>query len=139
MCIRDRENHCAEVINLSFRLITNPKAGEVSIALIDDVEMTELNSAYRGINAPTNVLSFPDHGPALVLGDIVISYDKVTAEAVRDGKSQKDHLTHLLIHGFLHLQGYEHEIDSDAEQMEALEIKILTQLDIDNPYQIIEP
>lgn len=131
----DLHDHCANVIATTFNCLENPKAGEVSVAFIDDQEMHSLNAEYRGKDRPTNVLSFPDNGPALVLGDIVMAYETTATEANRDGKSLQHHLTHLLIHGFLHLQGYDHETEADAAIMEKIEVDILKTMKIDNPYK----
>jgi len=113
-----------------------PKLGELSIALIDDVQIKTLNRDYRHKDKPTNVLSFPDEGPAPLLGDIVLAYETVAGEAAEKSISLEHHVTHLLIHGFLHLQGYDHETEAEAAKMEALEIAALAALNIDNPYEI---
>lgn len=107
--------------------------GELSIALTDDGQMQALNAQYRGKDMPTNVLSFPAEGP--LLGDIVLSYGKIAREAAEKSASFTDHLSHLLIHGFLHLQGYDHQNDAEAGEMEAIEISALATLGIDNPYE----
>ena len=117
-------------------LIPDPKIGELSIALIRDAAIQTLNRDYRGKDKPTNVLSFPSTGPAPILGDIIAAHGTVEREAHEGGKSIAAHLTHLLIHGFLHLQGYDHETEDEASKMEALEIKALASLGIDNPYEI---
>lgn len=109
------------------------RRGELSIALTDDVKMAVLNQTYREKDGPTNVLSFPSLGP--LLGDIVLSYETIAREAEAKSVSLSNHLSHLLIHGFLHLQGYDHLTDTDAAEMEALEITALAQLGIDNPYE----
>jgi len=108
--------------------------GELSIALIDDAQMSGFNSRYRQKSGPTNVLSFPASGP--LLGDIVLSYETIAREAGEKGASFEHHLAHLAVHGFLHLQGYDHKRTADAKVMEALEISILKSLAIDNPYKI---
>ena len=110
---------------------------EVSLALVNDVKIQDLNARYRNKNKPTNVLSFPAmeiDGFAPVLGDIVLSYETVVREAKARALTPDDHVAHLIIHGFLHLQGYDHENDSDAEIMETIEIKTLEGLGIANPY-----
>ena len=109
------------------------------MALINDSDMQALNKKWRGKDKPTNVLSFPDSGPAPVLGDIVIAFETVHREAEAANKPVQDHFIHLLVHGFLHLTGYDHMNDQDAKIMEALEISILTNFNIDNPYEINEP
>ena len=116
-----------------------PKAGsgEICVRLCGREVSQELNSAYRGKDAPTNVLSFPaevELEDAIVLGDIAICMPVVAAEAAQQGKSESAHLTHLVIHGVLHLLGYDHVEDQQAAAMEALEIQALAQLGIANPY-----
>jgi len=111
----------------------------VVIRLVDEAESRELNHAYRHKDYATNVLSFPFEVPDFVdqshLGDLVICAQVVVHEASEQGKPPLDHWAHMVIHGMLHLQGYDHIEDSDAEQMEALEIRILQQLNICNPYE----
>lgn len=109
--------------------------GEISIALIGNAEIHVLNRAYRGKDKPTNVLSFSDKGPAPLLGDIVIAREAVINEAKDAGITLEDHLAHMLIHGFLHLQGYDHKEDNEASVMENIEIRALQRLNIDNPYK----
>ena len=106
---------------------------ELSIEFMSDDDIQALNKQFRQKDKPTNVLSFPnDEGD--YIGDIAISVDTVTAEADSQKKDIKDHLLHMVVHGTLHLLGYDHESDADAEEMEALEIKILDQFGINNPY-----
>jgi rRNA maturation RNase YbeY len=119
---------------------------EVSIVFTSNVEVQKLNATYRGKNKPTNVLSFPsglfksekEHQqvPAIPLGDVVLGYETVKQEATEQDIAFPDHLSHLLIHGFLHLLGYDHELNDDAEIMEALEIQHLKTLGIKNPYLV---
>ncbi len=121
-----------------------PKAApsEVSILLCDDAQIQQLNRDYRHLDKPTNVLSFAnledteslEFGPRL-WGDIVIAFGVASSEAEDEGKTLAEHLSHLVVHGMLHLLGYDHENDSDAERMEALEISILAGLGIADPYQ----
>jgi probable rRNA maturation factor len=113
---------------------------ELSLLLTDDAGIRELNRTWRGFDKPTNVLSFPGSGspsPDGVrhLGDIAVAFDTVAREAETEGKSLGDHLTHLIVHGTLHLFGYDHEKDEEAEGMEALETKALAQLGIADPYR----
>lgn len=117
-----------------------PSGGEVSVALTDNDTIRALNRQWRGIDKPTNVLSFP--APALktdgqppLLGDVIIAYETVAAEAANDALSVPHHLAHLVVHGYLHLLGYDHLTDSEAEEMEALERKILDILRIADPYR----
>lgn len=115
---------------------------EVSVLLADDRTVHGLNRQYRGQDRPTNVLSFaaldaasppPEFGP-LLLGDVVIAYETAAAEAARDGKTIPQHLSHLVVHGVLHLLGHAHENDAEAEAMEALETALLATLGIADPY-----
>lgn len=117
----------------------NPGRGShpstVSVLLTDDVTIQELNRTWRGKDTPTNVLSFPAKagpGPAL-LGDIAIAYETSAQEAKAEGKPFATHLTHLAVHGFLHLLGYDHEAEAEAEAMEELEIAVLKRLGVPNP------
>lgn len=105
---------------------------ELSIVLTGDAAIRKLNAAYRKKDKPTNVLSFPSG--ELILGDVVIAYGTVAKEAKAAGKSLKDHLSHMVVHGVLHLLGYDHETASDAKTMERLETKILSHLGIADPY-----
>lgn len=116
----------------------------VVIRLVDEVESAELNEAYRQKNGPTNVLSFPFERPeglpesALpgnTLGDLVICAPVVLKEAAEQGKKASDHWAHMVIHGCLHLQGYDHVDESDAQVMELLEVKLLNSIGISNPYE----
>jgi probable rRNA maturation factor len=116
--------------------LDGPKSGELSIALVNDAEIQALNRDYRGKDRPTNVLSFHNDGPAPLLGDIVLAFETVQREAADKFVSIEDHTAHLIIHGFLHLQGYDHATDEKAAEMEALEIAALAALNIDNPYEI---
>ncbi len=112
---------------------------ELSIRVVDSEESAELNSSYRGKSGPTNVLSFPFDSPVpmepRLLGDLIICVPVVEREAIEQNKMLNNHWAHLVVHGCLHLLGYDHIEDDEAEQMEALEISILQTLDIDNPYQ----
>jgi len=116
---------------------------ELSILLTDDPTITRLNSEWRGKSGPTNVLSFPgetppetgtDPGIPILLGDIAIAFETVVAEAGAAEIPIADHLRHLVVHGVLHLLGYDHENDEDAERMEDCEIQILGTLGVPDPY-----
>ena len=114
---------------------------EAMLVLTDDDEMRELNRIWRGNDASTNVLSFPAgepfgeaHGEPTPLGDIVLAGETVIAEAKQKSIPAADHATHLVVHGMLHLLGFDHERDADAERMEALETKVLAGLGIADPY-----
>ncbi|MGP1394071.1 MAG: rRNA maturation RNase YbeY [Inquilinaceae bacterium] len=130
---------------------------EIGVLLTDDRAVRDLNRAYRGVDRPTNVLSFPMAGPMIgppltestattdpsppappeapiMLGDIAMAFETVAAEARTEGKTPRDHLYHLLVHGVLHLLGYDHETDQDAERMERLEARIVARFGIADPY-----
>lgn len=115
---------------------------ELSVVFSGDDEIRSLNAGWRGKDKPTNVLSFPamswpgPHAPPPLLGDIVLALETVTAEAESEAKTFPDHLAHLLVHGFLHLCGHDHETREDAEKMEALERAILARLAIADPYAL---
>ncbi len=114
------------------------KKAAVTIVLSNDVEIQTLNRQYRAKNKPTNVLSFPD-GEVVEgvtqLGDIILAYETIVREAGEQGKKFKSHLTHLTIHGVLHLLGFDHEVEAEAEIMERYEIAILGSMGIANPYE----
>jgi probable rRNA maturation factor len=114
--------------------------GEVSIVLTDDSAIRSLNRDWRGIDKPTNVLSFPVSGPdsgegARLLGDIVIAFETLERECADENRDLLHHLAHLAVHGFLHLNGYDHQTDAQAEAMEGLESKIMTHLNMPDPYR----
>jgi probable rRNA maturation factor len=122
-------------------------AAELAVMLTDDAGIRTLNNNWRGIDKPTNVLSFPalqpnappgDDDPPRMLGDIAIAYETLRREADAEAKPFDHHLSHLVVHGFLHLIGYDHETDQEAEAMEALETEILAQLGIPDPYGMRE-
>ena len=106
---------------------------EVSITLTNDEEIHEINRKYRNIDRPTNVLSF-ELGDDILLGDIYLSLDTIVKEAKKENISVKDHVAHMVVHGMLHLQGYDHIKDSEAEIMEKKETEILNSMGIKNPY-----
>jgi probable rRNA maturation factor len=111
---------------------------EACVALSDDANVRSLNASYRGKDQPTNVLSFPaGSGPrdgVIPLGDIVLAVETIAREAQEQGISPAQHLQHLVVHGLLHLLGYDHETNEEAEQMESIEIAVLSSLGIPNPY-----
>ena len=109
----------------------------ISISFSGDKKIMELNSCFRKIKTATNVLSFPSKNKfnnILFLGDIIFSIETIFKEAKRDNKTVENHLTHLFIHAVLHLLGYDHETEEEAKKMEHLELQILSNLKIDNPY-----
>lgn len=110
---------------------------EISVTFCDDAEIRELNAEWRGKDKPTNVLSFPTPGPLSarpLLGDIVIAYETVAREAAEQEKTLREHTAHMVIHGFLHLIGYDHETAAEAEAMESLERRIASRLGLRDPY-----
>ncbi|MBL8676290.1 MAG: rRNA maturation RNase YbeY [Alphaproteobacteria bacterium] len=118
----------AHVLNKDF------SQSEVSVVLATEEEVRTYNKTFRHQDKATNVLSFPSDEKA-ELGDIILAYETILREAQELGISILDHALHLIIHGFLHLLGYDHETDHEAEKMESLEIKILQTLNIQNPYE----
>ena len=109
----------------------------ISISFSGDKKIMELNNCFRKTKSATNVLSFPSYNKfnnTLFLGDIIFSIETILKEAKRDNITVENHLIHLFVHAILHLLGYEHETEEQAKKMENLEIKILSNLQIDNPY-----
>jgi probable rRNA maturation factor len=113
-------------------------AAELAVVLTDDSAIRLLNRAWRGVDAPTNVLSFPTkragNDPPLI-GDIVLAYETIAGEARAEHKPFAHHVAHLAVHGFLHLLGYDHVRDEDAELMEQVELDVLRRLAIPDPYK----
>ena len=110
--------------------------GNLTVLLSNDAKLKSLNHEFRGRNKPTNVLSFPAAGADGYRGDIAIAYGVARKEAAASGKALNDHACHLVVHGVLHLAGYDHERAADAKVMEPLEVKILKRLGIADPYKI---
>jgi probable rRNA maturation factor len=115
---------------------------ELTVRIVDEAEMAELNARYRHKTGPTNILSFPFEAPPGVelnlLGDLVIAAPVVQREAREQGKTETAHWAHMLVHGTLHLLGYDHLKPAEAEDMEAREINILHELGFSNPYLLDE-
>lgn len=146
--VPDIEAHCRQIAEVAFLkgaeadLISRPV--EAGFLLTDDDAVQELNRDYRGKDRPTNVLSFaalddedslPPEGMPVLLGDIVMAFDTVRREAEEEDKPIQQHFSHLIVHGMLHLLGYDHETDGDAREMESLESAILLGLGYPDPYQ----
>lgn len=117
----------------------------INLSLSNNREVQRLNAEFRGKNKPTNVLSFAnidddefmeelEEAEEIELGDIIVALETLEEEAGQKGITLKDHFAHLLVHGILHLFGYDHQNDEDADEMEAIEVEILNVLNIDNPY-----
>ena len=118
------------------------RSGEITIRIVGEAESAELNERYRGRTGPTNVLSFPAEidgplpdGESLPLGDIVVCAPLVEREAAEQGKALEAHFAHLVVHGALHLVGYDHEDDADAEVMEGRERQVLAGFGFADPYE----
>lgn len=125
--------------------IEDVEAVELSIRIVDTDESADLNQTYRHKSGPTNVLSFPFESPEAVefedaelLGDLVICAPVVAREAAEQQKLLQSHWAHMVIHGTLHLLGFDHIEEADAEEMETLEIKLMEKLGYDNPYRVSE-
>lgn len=121
--------------NAALSVLKNKKIKELTIRIVGNKEMTKLNFTYRGKKKPTNVLAFP-YDDDMLLGDIVICNAVVKREAHEQHKLEKAHWAHMVIHGTLHLLGYDHIKEKDAKRMESTEIRILTSLGFPNPYQL---
>jgi probable rRNA maturation factor len=119
--------------------VSAPEGLEVSLLLADDARLRTLNANWRGLDRPTNVLSFPASSRerlsgARFLGDIAIAYETVVREAEAAGEATVDYYRRLIVHGFLHLIGYDHQTDEEAERMEGLERRIFARLGVRDPY-----
>jgi probable rRNA maturation factor len=117
-----------------------PEVAELSIVFTDDAHIKSLNRKFRQKNKPTNVLSFPgapaaNGGIGPILGDVVLAQETVSKEAAAEGLTLEAHLAHLILHGFLHILGYDHEDDGEAQIMEGLETAILGGIGIADPYE----
>ncbi len=150
----DLSQHAERAITQALlHLGIDPESAEVTVLGCDDARIADLNADFRGKPAPTNVLSWPaeergaardgdnplplkaDFDGMLELGDIAISYDTCQTEARTAHKRMQDHVAHLIVHGLLHLLGYDHERDADATLMERIEVEILGKMGLDNPYR----
>lgn len=136
-----------KIVETTLRHIDTQSDCEIGIACVDVDESHKLNYEYRAKDKPTNVLSFPSDLPdemaeileSFPIGDLVICIPVVLREAAEQGKKPLTHFTHMLVHGTLHLMGYDHETsEQDAEEMEAIEIEILEKLGFENPYLLLD-
>ena len=142
--VTDPQAFCSRAAGAVLGRLLDPAVGraELGIMLTDDAAMRTLNRAWRGIDKPTNVLSFPSGtspgdlpaGAPWLLGDVVVALETVEREAARAGRRLDQHLTHLLVHGILHLLGHDHEAEPEALRMEALETELLARLGVPDPY-----
>ena len=138
----DVEALARRAVEAALTVARNPprQEAEISLLLGDDEAVRALNRAWRGKDKATNVLSFPANphpgmpGPQ-PLGDIALAFETVAREAEIEGKTLADHAAHLIVHGVLHLLGYDHETEAEAEIMEALEVEALARLGIADPYR----
>jgi probable rRNA maturation factor len=138
--IPDLEELVGRAVDAAVAAAPNPPGeATLSVLLTDDAAIRELNAAWRQQDKPTNVLSFP--APAIPgpgprhLGDIALAFETMVREAETEGKTLQDHLSHLVIHGVLHLLGFDHELEAEAEIMESLEVAALRSLGIADPYR----
>ena len=128
-----------QLAHIAYDVVGFGVPAELGIRLTNDDEIKILNARWRGKNQVTNVLSFPSHdkiieGQRLLLGDIVLASEIIMVEALRDSKPLLDHFRHLVLHGVLHLLGYDHEDNQEAKKMELLEVRILADFGIKSPY-----
>jgi len=141
---KDLDNiFCMLVLDLLSKITEdkNELKKSASILLTDDLYMKEINKKWRKLEKATNVLSFPvskisKEEDYFFIGDIVLSYETILSECKSRNKSFRDHFLHLLVHGFLHLLGYNHDNERDEKEMEELEVNYLSKLNIKNPYEI---
>lgn len=139
--------HCPDIHRIQHwidsTLADYPQDTEIVVRIVDEIESAQLNSTYRHKTGPTNILSFPVELPEGIdldlLGDLVVCAPVLAREALEQGKTLEDHWAHILVHGVLHLLGYDHIDDDDAAVMEDKEIEILRTLNIRNPYLEINP
>jgi probable rRNA maturation factor len=133
----DTKSAARRAVTEAAAMLSTPSS-ELAIVLTDDSAIRLLNRNWRGVDAPTNVLSFPAGragGVPPFIGDIVLAYETIAAEAAAERKPFTHHIAHLAVHGFLHLLGYDHVRKKDAETMEAIERDILRRLEIPDPYR----
>jgi len=146
--VPDAAVRCRDAVRAALAIAPLPwQDAQVSVLLADNATLRHLNCAYRGRDEATNVLAFAQidvdpeadsHSPSkgdLFLGDIAVAYETTAGEASEAGKPVADHLCHLIVHGVLHLLGYDHVVDADAEVMEATETRVLAGLGVPNPYE----
>lgn len=129
------EGQVISAVHAAFAACQKAPCGLIAVLCTDDARMRELNRDFRGKDAATNVLSFPaPPSPAGSWGDIALAYETLAREAAAQAKPLAHHLTHLVVHGTLHLLGFDHETETEADDMEAIEIAALAGLGLPNPY-----
>jgi len=137
------QRQCEQIISQMLSVLALTESKECTIRIVGIKESAALNKQYRNKEGATNVLSFPFDSPVEMdidlLGDLVICAPLVISEAKQQGKSAELHWAHLIVHGCLHLLGYEHQLETEAEQMEELERLILGKMGHTDPYQVIDP
>lgn len=125
----------SEAIAAARGVIAEPTTGTVSLLFTSDATMAALNAAHRDKDGPTNVLAFPAlAGPEPLIGDVALGFQTTAEEAGAQAKALRDHAAHLIVHGYLHLEGFDHQSDDDAEVMEQREIEALARLGVADPY-----
>lgn len=129
------EARCLEAVSAVLAMIEDPRPGPAVILFAGDGELQSLNQRFRGKDKPTNVLSFPAPESEQYPGDIALAFETCQAEANTRAIALVDHAAHLAVHGVLHLNGFDHKEEAEAEQMEAVEIAALARLGIANPYK----
>ena len=127
---------CEAVVRYALEELGAARVGAAVVLLTDDASVQALNARFRGKDRPTNVLSFPAPESEGYPGDVALAYETCAAEALRDGKSLREHGVHLVLHGVLHLNGLDHVKEDAAEAMEALECAALATVGIANPYSV---
>ena len=142
-CLSSSQMKCITLIDLAIRFLPTKFPGpiEVSVLWTDDLKIADLNRQFRSKSGATNILSFPsgersalDEG-RLFMGDLVLGFETVMSEAQVAGIAEQDHIAHLLLHGLLHLAGFDHLLDDEAAEMEKLESHLLAEIGIADPYQ----
>ena len=142
-CLFSSEMKCIALIDLMARFLPTkfPRPIEVSVLWTDDLTIAELNQQFRSKSGATNILSFPSGDRSalnegrLFMGDLVLGFETVMSEAKTAGIAEQDHTAHLILHGLLHLAGFDHILDDEAAEMEKLESYLLTEIGIADPYQ----
>lgn len=126
---------CEAALAAAHARLEAPRPGAAAVLLADDALVHDLNLRFRGKNRPTNVLSFPAPETERYPGDIALAYETCAREAAEKDVALADHAAHLAVHGLLHLNGFDHQNDAEAEAMEALETAILADIGLADPYQ----